>query len=100
MQSRSDSSDQHGYRARNDQPAVNYTDSELATTYAGSMSGAGGHQRKVDDDGQSKVSVYTSYTEVRSVDELVRKEGNRVWKEILFFYLLLVDPVLGRLSTS
>jgi len=78
MQSKSDGLDQ---RARNDQPAVNYTDSELATTYAGSMSGAGGHQRKIDDDGQSKVSVYTSYTEVQSVDELVRREGDRVRKE-------------------
>ena len=85
MQSKSDVSDQYGYRARSDQPAVNYTNSELATTYAGSMSGAGGHRRKIDDDGQSRVSVYTSYTEVQSVDELVRREGNRVKKENFFF---------------
>jgi len=85
MQSRSDGSDQHGYRARNDQAAVNYTDSELATRYAGSMSSVGEHRRKLDDDGQSRASIYTSYTEIQSVDELVRREGNRVKKENFFF---------------
>jgi hypothetical protein len=61
-----------------DQPALNFTPSQFATSYAGSMSGTGGHRLNREDDDQSKASFYTSYAEAPDGDGLVKKEGNRV----------------------
>lgn len=71
-----------------DQPAFNFTPSQFATSYAGSMSGTRGHRVNRDDDDQSKASFYTSYTEATDGDGLVRKEGNRVSSICLTLYSL------------
>jgi hypothetical protein len=62
---------------RVDQAAFNYTSSQAATSYAGSMSGPAGHRANREDDSHTNVSFYTSYTQATD-DGLVRKEGSRV----------------------
>jgi hypothetical protein len=56
-----------------DQPAINYSASQWATSYAGLMSSVGLGR---DEDEQSKASVYTSYA--AQEDRQVRREGGRV----------------------
>jgi len=68
---------------RVDQAAFNYTPSQAATSYAGSMSGPVGHRANREDDGHTNASFYTSYTQATDVDGLVRKEGNRVSRIII-----------------
>jgi hypothetical protein len=67
---------------RVDQAAFNYTPSQAATSYAGSMSGPAGHRVNHEDDGHTNASFYTSYTQVTD-DRLVRTEGNRVSRIIV-----------------
>jgi hypothetical protein len=63
--------------SRVDQVAFNYTPSQAATSYAGTMSGPAGHRANREDDGHTNASFYTSYTQATD-DGLVRREGNRV----------------------
>jgi hypothetical protein len=60
-----------------DQAAFNYTPSQAATSYAGSMSGLAGHRASFEDDGRTNASFYTSYTQATD-DRLIRREGSRV----------------------
>jgi hypothetical protein len=60
-----------------DQAAFNYTPSQAATSYAGSMSGPAGRRANREDDDNTNASFYTSYTQATD-DRLIRKEGSRV----------------------
>jgi hypothetical protein len=65
--------------ARQDQPAFNYTPSQFATSYAGSMPGTGRHTKPRDEDEQSRASAYTSYTaRTDDAEGFVRRERGRV----------------------
>jgi hypothetical protein len=67
---------------RVDQAAFNYTPSQAATSYAGSMSGPSGHRANREDDSRTNASFYTSYTQATD-DSLVRREGSRVSRIIV-----------------
>jgi hypothetical protein len=67
---------------RVDQAAFNYTPSQAATSYAGSMSGQAGYRANREDDSHTNASFYTSYTQATD-DRLIRKEGSRVRKIIV-----------------
>jgi hypothetical protein len=59
-----------------DQPPINYSASQWATSYAGSMSDIIRKRLDSDEDEQSKASVYTSYA--AHEDRQIRREGGRV----------------------
>jgi hypothetical protein len=69
-----------------DQPAINYSASQWATSYTGSMSDIVRKRLGPDEDEQSKASVYTSYA--AHEDRQVRREGGRV-RYITFDCILL-----------
>jgi hypothetical protein len=77
MQRGDEGSDHKLAHHRVDQAAFNYTPSQAATSYAGSMSGSAGQRANRKDDSRTNASFYTSYTQATN-DELIRKEGNRV----------------------
>ena len=73
-----------------DQPAFNYTPSQAATSYAGSMSGERNHGfNHDDDDAQSKASTYTSYTVDSS--RQVKRERGRVSVALILPWSLKID---------
>jgi hypothetical protein len=59
-----------------DQTPINYSASQWATSYAGSMSDIVRKRLDPDEDEQSKASVYTSYA--AHEDRQIRREGGRV----------------------
>jgi hypothetical protein len=59
-----------------DQPSINYSAAQWATSYTGSMSDIVRKQLDLGEDEQSKASVYTSYA--AQEDRQVRREGGRV----------------------
>jgi phosphoribosylamine-glycine ligase len=73
MESKGDGSNTTSYP---DQSPFNYTTSQAATSYAGSMSAT--RRTRLDEDEQSKASFYTSYTTQTSGDREVKTEGGRV----------------------
>jgi hypothetical protein len=76
MESKGSNQDSSNTTSYPDQSPFNYTTSQAATSYAGSMSATG--RTRLDEDQQSKASVYTSYTAQTSGDRAVKTEGGRV----------------------
>ena len=75
MQSDHDQQPEHISRPYVDQAALNYTPSQVATSHIGSMSAL---RTTFDDDDQSRVSAYTSYTAPGDDEGLIRRERGRV----------------------
>jgi len=78
-------------RPKVDQSAYNYTLSEAGTSYAGSMAGTEGYNRRTqeDDDAQTRVSTY-SYQSDRDASKYLRQVDGRVSHSFLRYWPILM----------
>jgi len=78
-------------RPKVDQSAYNYTLSEAGTSYAGSMAGTEGYNRRTqeDEDAQTAVSTY-SYRSDRDASKYLRQVDGRVSHSFLRYYPILI----------